>query len=278
MSVNWKDSVCRSVGPVLLNDPSSYVVPFAAQALSPIDRFYEGMDALLQTATPSFLASHRILGPTFLGGVMAASEEFLRAIIGGVVRVCSVAQVCAADRQIQLGSAIWHGQDVVGRGALEGASLAGKANVTKTVKEFVDYKLTATDQCWSVLDQYERLCQIRHAAIHSGLVMPGKNAVKLGVKPVQGVGELYVGFDELQEAAAICSALVATLNADLFAVVAERWATTWPASSGWTAEIKRHSWNATWDLFYSSVDASRGLIGSPTTRLKCRNAVAAAFA
>ncbi len=274
---SWRECLSRPSAPAQITDLNAYASAGPVGRTSPIDAYHTTLQAILAAATPAFLASHPRVGPLFLGGVVATTEEFLRALFGRIIEICPDAQAHASERPIHLGSAIWHGQGVLARGAFENASLTGKKNIIKTVNDFLDYQLKQTDRVWGVLDEYDKVCEIRHGVVHSGVTVPGKNAVKLKLIPVTGTPILNVGFTELQECAEICTSLAVSLNLDLFSVIAERWATTWRNYPLWTAKSEHEHFKALWAVFYSEFDDRRALIADPLTMVKCKNALKKEF-
>lgn len=277
MTLNWRECVCRPSSPARLSNLNAYANAGPAVEPSAIDVFHDSLQKVLSAATPAFLAANPTVGPFFLGGIAATTEEFLRSLLGRLIAICPDAQAHSASKPIHLGSAVWHGQGVVARGALESTSLAGRDNVVKSVREFLDYQLSNRDRVWGVLDEYDKVCEIRHGAVHSGITFPGKNAVKLRLNRVVGAPRLSVGFAELQECADVCTALAVSLNVDLFSVFAERWATSWRQYPAWGAKSEHRHFKDLWDTFHSQYDEGRSLIAVSATMVKCRNAIKREF-
>ena len=140
------------------------------------------------------------------------------------------------------------------RGALEAFSLASSANVKKTLFDFLGYQVRKSDRVFGVLDEFDKVCELRHCAVHSGAIVPGKNAVKLGIAPIAGTPTLAIGFSQVQECAAVCTSLAVSLNLDLFGAIAERWATTWRNQRSWTAKTEHEHFKELWNAFYSDYE------------------------
>ena len=273
MRSSWKECLSRPSSVARLTGfcVDSEVEPIERQ--SPIDSFHASLRELLSIATPNFLASHPILGPHFLGGVVAATEEYLRSLLGEILAICPTSQAHAAGKQIHLGAALWHGRDIFSRGAFEGMAFTGERNVVDTITNFLDYSIKKTDRVWDVLKEFEKVCQIRHGVVHSGCTMPGKNAVILGLSPMNGIPRLKVGFAELQECADVCTSLAVSLNLDLFNLIAKRWASTWRDFPSWNEMSEHKHFKRVWRIFYSGFDANGALINSPLSMMRCKNAI-----
>lgn len=227
MTTNWRESICRVSGTAQIADLGRYVSASSAPERSPLDACYDTLKGILAPATPAFLTAHPVTGPTFLGGVVANTEEFMRALFGRILGLCPLSRACAAEKNIQLGAAIWHADGIVERGAFEHLSFASKDSIKATLRNFLKYEIRQTDRVYGILEEFEKVCELRHGAVHSGSTMPGKNAVKLKLSKVGGHPQIKVGFAELQECAEVCTTLAVSLNLDLFSVLAKRWATDW---------------------------------------------------
>ena len=88
MEEQWRGAVCRLAGAASITDPSSYAVFSAPISDSPIDCYQKTLHELLTAATDTYLSAHPVVGPLFLGGVVAAVEEFFRALLGGIISIC----------------------------------------------------------------------------------------------------------------------------------------------------------------------------------------------
>ena len=274
---DWRECLSRSSAPARIADPNAYAAAGPATTTSPIDGYHSTLREILVVATPAFLAAHPVVGPLFLSGIVATTEEYLRDLFGRIISICPVAQAHSAERQIHLGSAIWHGKGLLARGAFEGTSLASSHSIKKTIADFLHYQVQKQDRVWGVFDEFDKVCELRHGAVHSGATVPGKNAVRLKLTPVAGTPRLSVGYSEVQECAEVCTSLAVSLNLDLFEVIAERWAKEWRTYRYWSAKTEHEHFRDIWNVFFSDFDAVRALITSPLTMIKCKNALRREF-
>lgn len=269
----WRAAVNQPQGVVRLADIHTYIAPAAAAGLSPIDVFYDQSRDILKAGTPAFLTTYPTLGPLLLVGLVSATENYFRDIFGRILQLCPIARASAADQPVKIGSVVWHGATDLERGAFEHLSFADADAILKASKKFINHDLRRT----ALLDEFDRVCELRHSVVHSSAVIAGKNAVRLQIRQSSTPLRVQVGFAELQESGAICTSLVAAVNLELFEAMARRWAVDWPKSPSWLPSERHQRFKAVWQSFYSTRDAAAGVIPAPLTLIKCRNCVEAEF-
>lgn len=265
--MSWRDSISQSLGPASVADIQRYVTTSALAPVSPLDTFYRASQDLLKVGTPPFLTANPEMGALLLVGIVSITENFFRDIFSRIIQLCPVARAASADQPVRLGSVVWHGGVDAERGAFEHLSFASADSLISTPKKFLDYSLRRT----TVVDEFDKVCELRHGIVHSSSVLAGKNAIRLQLTAAASPLRIVVGFGELQEAAAICTALVVSINRELFIEMARRWAKEWPHTPGWQSSQRHHRFKAVWRTFHSSVDELNGTIPAPMSLIQCRN-------
>jgi hypothetical protein len=269
--MSWRDSTAQLLGPACIRDVNDYVTHATPSAISAIDAFYLASQDILKAGTPTLLTSHPTIGTLLLVGLVSVTENYFRDLFSCIVKTCPIAKAAAADQSVKLGSVIWHGTGGAIRAAFEHISFASAENLISTCKKYIGYSLRRT----SVIDEFERVCELRHAIAHSSSYIAGKNAVRLHVTPHSTRLRVKVGFAELQECAAICTSLVVSLNRELFIELARRWAKEWPLKPSWDPSQRHSCFMSIWHGFHSTIDDDNGLIADRMSAIKCRNRVAA---
>lgn len=268
----WRACVCRPSSSVRVDDANAFVKESeAGRSISAIDEFYAELKRILNAVPPDYLDEHPSMGPFAFVGVVAVTEEYIRALLGSIIGVCPISQAKASGKSINLGSAVWHGSGVLSRGAFEHMSFASADAIKKTLRDFVGVEVKKSDRVHGVLDEFETICEVRHAAVHSGVSIPGKNALKLNLYKGVDRSRLSIGFSEVQLCASICTELAVSLNLDLFQEMVRRWATEWRECASWSDSKANAQFRVIWDLFHSQFDHEKGLIQEPLTIIKCRN-------
>jgi hypothetical protein len=271
--VTWRTSVSQSAAAARLTDVNQYVQPAAGGYQAPIDVFYAAAQEIFRVGTPSFLKANDGMGALLLVGLVSTTENYFRDAFARIVRLCPVSRAAAADENIRLGSVIWHGGEEPERGAFEHMSFARAKNIIDTAKKFLDLQLTRTP----ILEEFDKVCELRHGIVHSSGMLAGKNAIKLQVASSKTPLRIQIGYPELQECGAVCTSLVISLNGLLFTSLAKRWATEWPKLPSWKASERHRLFKEIWVTFHSQRDATNGAIPNPLSLVRCRNAVAAEY-
>ncbi|WGZ73231.1 hypothetical protein [Piscirickettsia salmonis] len=89
----------------------------------------------------------------------------------------------------------------------------------------------------------------------------------------KGQTKVDLGFAELQDAAAVCTSLVCTLNIELFEDISMRWLDKWEKTLEYKNSDKNKLFKKVWTLFYSNFDSNNGSITSPCSMVKVRNKI-----
>jgi hypothetical protein len=213
------------------------------------------------------------MGPLLLVGLVSATENYFRDVFAGIIRLCPTAQSKSADHSIKLGSVIWHSGVDVERGAFEHISFASGERLIKSSKEYLAYTLKQT----SIVDEFDKVCELRHGIVHSGAIIAGKNAIRLQLPPTKEPLRITVDFARLQECGSICTTLVASINSELFAELARRWAVVWPKLPSWNSERTHALFRQVWSTFFSAYDHTNGTIPTSLSLMKCKHRVLAEY-
>jgi hypothetical protein len=271
--MTWRNSVNQSSGVARIGDVNDYVRVEKVLIESPIDIFYRTTQDILKVGTPALLSAHSTLGPLLLVGLVSATENYFRDVFARIIRVCPIARAAASDQDIKLGSVIWHGDGDVERGAFDHISFADAENILKYGRRFTGHTIKQP----STLEEFDRICEIRHGIVHAGAVMGGKNAIRLRLPANQGPLRIKVDFPQLQESGSVCTTLVAAVNTEFFSEIAQRWAVKWPKLPGWNVAQRHALFREVWNVFYSARDAANRSIPEPLSPVKCRNRVLSEF-
>jgi hypothetical protein len=270
---NWRRSTNRAAPAARIANIKAFVATGPTQLQSPIDLFETAVGDLLRAADPTLLTGHPTIGPLMLVGIVSATENFFRDLFARVIELCPVAQRVSADEKIQLGTVLWHGGHLPQRGVFEHLSFSSPTNVRNACKNFIGYELKKNGAADVLLKEFDNVCELRHGIVHSGTVIAGKNALKLGIAAPAAHARVRVGYPELQEAADICASLALAFNAELFSAIVERWATQWRSLPSWRVSAANERFREIWRAFLSTVDDGKGLRAEPIGLRRCRNLV-----
>lgn len=230
----------------------SAIEPFLREldGARPIDRYFLRSRSLLAYGTEVWLSEQNDLGRLMLLGLVSEAESYFRSILSSCLEVCPISQKAAGEKQVNLGGVIWHGANGFSRSAFEHMSFASKDDIRKGSQQFLDFRMEDS-KFRSPLEEFEKICQLRHGIVHNAGVLPGRNAVQLGVKKYSKSLEIVVDFTRLQESAAVIDTLVVTLNRELFGEMCKRWALTWRQAPDWSDDLAHKLFYKIWNIFSS---------------------------
>lgn len=276
MSLDWRNSVNQSVGIQKIRDINEYIDIIYDDNIykSPIDRFYSSIKEILSLAKePKYLDENKVIGQLLFIGVISATENYIREILSETISICPICKSKAAMQLISLGSVLWHAGSNVERGSFENLSFADSDTVKKTCKKFLGYDIEKTGLAYSALEEFDRICELRHGVVHSNSIVAGKNAIKLSIKSENKIIKVKISYKQLQECAAICMSLVSSLNTELFVLMVKRWAVDWNKLPLWDIKDENKKFNLIWNTFYSKIDFENGLISQDISMIKIRNQI-----
>lgn len=273
-SADWHKSVCRPGASFTAPNFSNYVVGSTDESASPVHVFFKETERLNKKGSPDFFAENSELSSFLVVALASHTENYFRSLFSALLMVCPVSQVKASARDMKLGSAIWHRVGKLERGAFEHFSFASADNIIDTLSRYFDIRLDEKSDPYPLLQQFDSLCELRHAIVHSGGLVSGKNALRLQMPKSRAPMRVNISFDRFQEASMMCTALICSINIDLFKRFSERWRDKWPnAMHGWDDVMRRERFNQLWHLFRSERDAVAGLLPKPMSATQCRREI-----
>ncbi|MEK8020863.1 MAG: hypothetical protein VSS75_028670 [Candidatus Parabeggiatoa sp.] len=279
MSENWREAVNQSINTAKIDDINQYVIPSSSLIESPIDAFYATTQEILNVGQPDFLHQHPAMGTLLLVGLISSIENYFRDLFARIIRICPIAQAASSDQAIKLGSVIWHREGQVERSAFEHISFADADTIKNTCKKVLKYDLKKSDLTNELLQEFGKICELRHGIVHANSFLPGKNAIKLEMSnnaPNQAL-KITVGYEQLQECSLISTMLIASFNTELFEEMAKRWAVDWPKLPSWDPARANALFKKIWDAFYSKRDQQNCSISTSLTMQQCRNRIKKEF-
>jgi hypothetical protein len=223
-----------SIGRTACPDVNTLVQGVVDKRPSAIDDFYASTNVALTKINPAFIAAygHELSGLIFVG-LISSTENYFRDILGFILTICPMAQAHSSDEKVQLGSLLWAEGPLQNRSAFEFYAFSSADSIRKAVQNFTCYQVRTGGTFALMLREYDKLCELRHAVVHSGHLVAGKNAIKLGLRRSKKPLKVTLGYPELQAAGSVCTALVQAANSELFEALVERWATEWRGLPSW---------------------------------------------
>lgn len=273
---DWRSCISQSVGSERISDIKDYVSTIGAIQRSPIDEFYHESKTILTLFPYEVWGSNSWTGSLASIAIVSTVENYYRQIFSYILKLCVDTKKNAASNNVNLGSVIWHPLSEVERGAFEHISLASSESINNISKKYVGIDLKKSG-LGIILDEFDKVCELRHSIVHSGKVVAGKNGIKLQLKSSDSITKVDIGFEQFQKIMSVCNALVVDSNKTFFEVIVKRWATTWRSAPNWEASHESSKFKDIWNAFFSKRDEENGTISENMTWVKCKNRVAKEF-
>jgi len=256
-----------SMGRALCPDVNGLVMTLPRrQTASAIDAFYEATAPIVTRVNPQFFLDYgEDAGGLMFVGLISATENYFRDVLGFILTVCPKAQSSAAEEKVQLGSLLWAENDLRNRSAFEFIAFSSAENIKKAISRFACHNIRGGGSFDSTLREYDKLCELRHAIVHSNHLVAGKNAIKLGLRRTSSPVKVRLGYAGLQAAGTVCTSLVQSANVELFEVITTRWATEWRHSASWDPSADRALLRRVRSGFVSRRDRRNSSIVRPLT-------------
>lgn len=260
--MTWRNSASMSIGVFACPAVDTFVIEQTQSTVSPIDRFYSSTGDILSKSSPDFVTQYgdEITG-LLLVGLISATENYFRDILGVILETCPLARQHSSDEKIQLGSLLWGPRDLHNRSAFEFLAFSNAKNIKETFNKFTDHVIQQNGVWNQMLPEYDKLCEFRHAVVHSGHLIAGKNAVKLNLRPSKKSLKLNLDYSRVQAAGRVCTALVQGANNELFELMVGRWAVKWRQLPTWSPDQEKVI-RTIYDTFLSKRDRSNKTISN----------------
>ncbi len=222
------------------------------QNRSAIDNFFENIKNINKLIQQ--IGSFPQLGNLILLGYVSAVESYFREICRKVILIDPTARVNCESLSLSYGSAISYTENLLPEALLENVSFASKKNISDNIKHFLNIKGHKSSQIESVLEDFSRICQIRHCAIHRFNRLGSSNAIALGLDQHKVYIDKTIQLHEnhLDEIVTICTNLVKVINNYLFEHLLERTYNEKTLEWNWVYKQDKKQFNAYYALFKSS--------------------------
>lgn len=268
---DWKLSICATPTTVRIQDIRQFVSVHDSED-SPIDYFYKDRNNILNAISPEFSTNNQSIVPFALVGLISITENYFREIISRFISICPKAKVKSSEKSLNLATA-WFGYGELEKGAFENTSFSSATTIKKNLQNLLQYNVESSNEILAPLNEFDKLCELRHAIVHSACLLAGKNAIKLELPSSEKSVKVTISYSQLQEAADICTSLVSSVNLGLFNHISKRWLNDWPRTIAYQNEDFNLLFNKIWILFFSTFDSDNHLISCPLSKIKTKNKI-----
>lgn len=274
MSKNRIPGCVNEVQPnYILPDLNKFIDYVDFTSIAPIDEFKKGFSGVIKLATEEFFDNNKEIAPTLLLNLISLTENYFRNILSRTVLICAVSQKTSSNQNINLGMVLWHGSENIIHGISENTSFASGSEVKSASQKFLGFQIQKNSLLESVLDEYDKICNLRHAIVHSDGFLAGKNATVLSISKVDKKVKVNLDYASFQQVGVLCLTLVTNYNDELFKELCERWALVWRREFGINSSNEEEKFNEVWQTFFSTIDDEDNAIRDKINMIDCINQV-----
>lgn len=190
-------------------------------SVNPIDEFYDHATKLVERSAREGYWQDELIPRLLLLDLVSSSEQYFRRVLGLLVGVCPICALAAGSQNLSLFAVDYYDRDQLGIALLD-SSLAAADGVRKQTKKLTDIEIRRGSSVDAALEEYDRVCHLRHAAVHSRGELGPRNVQKLGLDASKRLC-LDLSAVQFQVLLAVCQNAVRAYNRFLFKTVLSRW-------------------------------------------------------
>lgn len=230
--------------------------------LSAIDRAYDSLIVVTQLtvdASSSWRPQHGLI---LASSAVAVAEDYFRSVLTDTVVVCPLCTKRIEPLETRMEFVLSGSIPDAVRGILDRESFSSKQTIVAWAKKIAGDGLGESRSLALSLDEFERVCHVRHCAMHAGGYVSSRNAQVLDV-PV-GSWISFAAPTAIHEITAVVTATLRAFNQTLFEVVLSRWIDERQLSGDWN--VDKEQFTSLWSVFRSTRDIDSASLSGPPLR------------
>lgn len=195
---------------------------------SPIDSFYDSQTLLVRTAAAIDSAGfdadimRLVAGQLFLGYV-SATELYLRQTVATLVSICPVTRHLNSDQTLAFGAVDFYDRDDLAMALTEQVSFTEVGKIRNQLKTRLGIDVQGKNSLERAIDDFETVCQLRHALVHSHGRMNSRNAAQFLATTTAKDSQTRFDIATLDDAASVSVNLVREVNLEVLRHVVWTW-------------------------------------------------------
>jgi hypothetical protein len=188
-------------------------------------------------------------------GYISAVESYLREIIRKLIILDKASRISSEEQQLNYGAAINYSLEMLPEALLERSSYANKNNIIESFKSFLGLKGNTPLELNETLNEFEKICNLRHCVVHRFGKLGSSNAIKFGLDKHSKCLEkpLTLDSNKLFDINQVCENTVLVINDFLFKRIMLR--TIEPEYSNWKWDFRKdkNEFSQYYNLFVSTI-------------------------
>lgn len=207
---------------------------------TPISRFVSlRKDLIVILGADDSSEQWRIKANLVILGIVSGVESYFREMTRKLLLVDDDSRVISYGKGVSYGAALFHHNDLLPEALLEDCSFASKKNIIENIKGFLGVSINPQQNTIinNALDEFEKVCQLRHCIAHRSGLLGSKNAIALGLDKHSDFLEkpIKASFDSINNSFSICQNLIFEINDFVFQSILHRGVT----KGVWTGNLTK---------------------------------------
>lgn len=189
---------------------------------SAIDKYIEETSELNKLITTADISHH--LANLLVLGYISAGESYFREIMRNLILFDANSIQNCEEVELTYSAALNYDKEMLPEALLEHCTFINTKNIKDSLSKFVGIKGKWPDDVIKSLDEYSKICQLRHCIVHRFGKIGSRNAVKLKLRKKKNYLEkpLNINFANLQNVFMQCHSTIKTINNFIFVEVLNR--------------------------------------------------------
>ena len=172
-------------------------------------------------------------------GIVSSVESYFRSIIRKSLLIDEDSRSMSYKNKVSYGAVLFHVPDLLPEALLEDSTFLKKASIKEHLKSFLGLSINFQQELdlEKALDEYEKVCHLRHCIAHRSGRLGSKNAIELGLDTFSRYLEKPINptFDSVNNVFNICHNVVLECNDFIFDCIIERTV----AKGMWTGDLRK---------------------------------------
>lgn len=204
------------------------LAPFPARSAAPIDEYYRHVNELVRRSGTADAWLLRLM----LLDLISATELFFRRVLAGAVTVCPLIRALASKQMLSLGAVSYYSPEDMALGLLENSALSGEDELKKRTRAITGLDFKQGSSVDVTLAEFDRICHLRHAAVHCLGELGARNLSELGARTASRSCLVFTVLT-FQSLVVQCHNAVRSYNQFLFDGIVSRWIDTGQLQGSW---------------------------------------------
>lgn len=208
---------------------------------TPIDEYEESSKKFIVLAGTAGAVEDKFQIRLLLLGLVSSCEYYFRRVLSEVISACPISRAVCAKHTVNFSAATYFSSRNIGLALTDEAVFSGAHNIEAETKRLTGISTSDSASVKEALSEYQKVCIIRHASVHSYGLLGGKNFSELNI---QSIGNLEVALtsDSFQEIADVCLNLVRAYNRQMWtSMIARMWQKDILTLDGEASDIEKFS-------------------------------------